>query len=106
MTGLKNELIEVDVGPITLTPMGTEPLRKSAKTDRRFQTVYETHKKISQLRMSRILLSSRKFRSKAFGPLNTDQFEGAFVDRIVMEDGSADVKKFNAIIFLRNIDPE
>lgn len=102
---MQGELIEVDVGPKSYYSSEFPNVPESAKADRLSETEYgETLKKISQLKdVGNLLRRHESSVPSDFGPLNTDQFEGAFVDRIVMEDGSADVKKFN-VYFLRNME--
>jgi hypothetical protein len=101
----QGELIEVDVGPKSYYSSEFPNVQESPKIDRLSETEYEeTLKKITQLKdVGNLRRRHERAVPSDFGPLNTDQFEGAFVDRIVTEDGSADVKKFN-VYFLRNIE--
>src|SRR5208283_3199271 len=59
-----------------------------------------TLRKISQLKDIGALRKGHETAVPSdFGPLNTDQFEGAFVDRVVAGDGEEEVKKFNVYFF-------
>jgi hypothetical protein len=94
-------LFEVDVGPKSYYSAEFPNAPLATKADRLSKSEYEgTLRKISQLKDIGAL---RKGHENAvpseFGRLNTDQFEGAFVDRIVSNDGMEEVKKFNLYFF-------
>jgi hypothetical protein len=101
----KGELIEVDVGPKSYYSSEFPNTPQSAKADRLSVTEYEeTLKKISQLRdVGKLRRRHESPTTSDFGPLNTDQFEEAFVDRIVTEDDPEGVKGFN-VYFLQGME--
>ena len=101
----KGELIETDVGPKSYYSSEFPNTPQSAKADRLSVTEYEeTLRKISQLKdVGNLLRRHENAISSDFGPLNTDQFEEAFVDRIVTEDDPEGVKKFN-VYFLQDME--
>jgi hypothetical protein len=97
----RGELFEVDVGPKSYYSSEFPNAPLPTKADRLSVTEYEeTLARISQLKdVGRLRRRHESAVSSNFGPLNTDQFEGAFVDRIVTEDDEAEVKKFNVYFF-------
>jgi Carboxypeptidase regulatory-like domain len=97
----QGELFEVDVGPKSYYSAEFPSAPLATKADRLSKAEYEeTLRKISQLKDIGALLKGHESAvSSDFGPLNTDQFEGAFVDRVVADDGEEEVKKFNLYFF-------
>jgi hypothetical protein len=93
----RGELFEVDVGPKSYYSSEFPNAPLPSKADRLSEAEYEeTLIKISQLKdVGKLQKRHEGSASSSFGPLNTDQFEGAFVDRIVTEGGEEGVKKFS-----------
>jgi hypothetical protein len=99
----KGELFQVDVGPKSYYSSEFPNAPYATKADRLSKEEYEgTLRKISQLKDIGALRKGHESAvTSDFGPLNTDQFEGAFVDRVVADDNEEEVKKFN-VYFLQD----
>jgi len=97
----RGELFEVDVGPKSYYSSEFPNAPRATKADRLSEAEYEgTLRRISQLKGIGALRKGHESAvSSDFGPLNTDQFEGAFVDRVVADDDEEEVKKFNLYFF-------
>lgn len=100
----RGDLFQVDVGPksyyTTEFPNAKKPSRPEFLSEREYE---DTLQKISQLKdIGTLQEGHASADSSAFGPLNTDRFERAFVDRIVAEDDSEAVTQFN-IYFLQDM---
>jgi hypothetical protein len=97
----QGELFEVDVGPKSYYSSEFPNVPRATKADRLSEAEYEgLLRRISELRDIGAL---RKGHGSAvpsdFGLLNTDQFERAFVDRVVSDDVEEEVEKFNVYFF-------
>jgi hypothetical protein len=93
----QEELFEVDVGPKSFYSSEFPKAQPATEADRLSVGEYGgALRKISQLKD---IGSLRKGHESAvateFGPVNTDQFEGAFVDRVLADHSYEGVKKFN-----------
>lgn len=99
------ELLEVDVGPRSYYTTEFPKATRTSKGEHLSEAEYEdTLQKISQLKdIGRLEERHGGAFSSQFGPLNTDRFEGAFVDRIVADGDSESVRKFN-VYFLRSME--
>jgi len=97
----QGELFEVDVGPKSYYSSEFPNAPFATKADRLSNAEYEgTLRKISQLKDIGALRNGHESAVPSdFGPLNTDQFEGAFVDRVLADNGEEEVKKFNVYFF-------
>ena len=101
----RGELFEVDVGPKSYYSTEFPGANKSPELDRLSEVQYEDSlQKISQLKE---VGEAQELHSgpvpSAFGPLNTDRFSKAVVDRVVTEDSKQDVRKFN-VYFLQDME--
>lgn len=96
----RGELFEVDVGPKSYYSAEFPDSDRPSKADRLSNAAYEeTLGKISQLKdIGALRKRHESAASSDFGPLNTDQFENAFVDRIIA-DGENEVKRFEVHFF-------
>jgi Carboxypeptidase regulatory-like domain len=100
----RGDLFQVDVGPksyyTTEFPAAKKPSRLEYLSQREYE---ESLQRISQLKdIGRLQERHASASSSAFGLLNTDRFERAYVDRIVAEDDAGEVRKFN-IYFLQTM---
>ena len=97
----QGQLFEVDVGPKSYYSSEFPNAPHATKADRLSEAEYEdTLRKISQLKDIGALRKGHESAIPSdFGPLNTDQFEGAFVDRVTADSGEEEVKKFNVYFF-------
>ena len=100
----RGDLFQVDVGPksyyTTEFPNEKKPSRLEYLSERDYE---DTLQKMSQLKdIGTLQERHASADSSDFGPLNTDRFERAFVDRIVAENDSEAVAKFN-IYFLQDM---
>jgi hypothetical protein len=101
----KGNLVEVDVGPRSYYTTEFPSARKPAVPEHLSAAEYgEALRRISALEdIGAIEQGHENALSSNFGPLNTDRFARAFVDRIVETDDSESVKKFD-VYFLRNVE--
>jgi hypothetical protein len=99
---VREELIEVVVGPESYYASEFPHAPLTTKRDFLSKTDYEVAlQQISQLKdIGALRKEHEKAVSSQFGRLSTDQFERAFVDRIVADDDEELVKKFD-VYFLR-----
>jgi Carboxypeptidase regulatory-like domain len=97
----QGELFEVDVGPKSYYTSEFPNSPHATSADRLSIAEYEgTLRKISLLKDIGALRKGHESAVPSdFGPMNTDQFERAFVDRVLADDGEEDVKKFNVYFF-------
>jgi hypothetical protein len=98
----QGNLFEVDVGPksyyTTEFPNAKKPGREEHLSEAEYQ---DSLKKISRLKdIGGLQKRHADASSSDFGPLNTDRFDKAFVDRIVTEDNPEAVRKFT-VYFLQ-----
>jgi len=93
----RGELVEVDVGPKSSYPTEFPNTPRSSGADRLSPAEYEgVLRKISQLKgIGTLLKSHESVLSSAFGLINTDEFDNAFVDRVVAEGQREEVKTFD-----------
>ena len=101
----RGELFEVDAGPKSYYSTEFPSANKSPELDRLSEINYEgSLQKISQLKdVGELQERHSDPVSSAFGPLNTDRFSMAFVDRVVTDDSKQDVRKFN-VYFLQDME--
>jgi hypothetical protein len=100
----RGDLFQVDVGPksyyTTEFPNAKKPSSPEYLSVREYE---DSLQKISHLKdIGTLQARHASAGSSAFGPVNTDRFERAFVDRIVAQNDSEAVRKFN-IYFLENM---
>src|SRR5689334_2559486 len=93
----RGQLFEVDVGPKSYYSSEFPNAPHTTEADRLSKAEYEgALRRISQLKGIGALRKGHESAVPSdFGPLNTDQFEGAFVDRVVSVDGEEEIKKFS-----------
>jgi carboxypeptidase family protein len=93
----RGDLFEVDVGPMSYYTVEFPNANKSPKQEQLSESEYEDAlAKISQLKdIGSLEERHASATSSDFGPLNTDRFEKAFVDRIVGMGDAEAVRKFN-----------
>lgn len=101
----RSELFEVDAGPKSYYSTEFPSANKSPELDRLSEIQYEDSlQKISQLKDVGELQERHSGPvPSAVGPLNTDRFSNAFVDRVVTDDSKQDVRKFD-IYFLQDME--
>ncbi|MGA2264198.1 MAG: carboxypeptidase-like regulatory domain-containing protein [Acidobacteriota bacterium] len=99
----RGDLFYVDVGPRSYYTTEFPDAKKPAKLEYLLEREYEdTLNKISQLKkIGKLEERHADAISSDFGPLNTDRFEKAFVDRIVAKGGSEEIRKFS-VYFLQH----
>jgi hypothetical protein len=90
-------LFEVDVGPKSYYtnefPHASKPSKEEFLSDAEYNRAIE---RISQLRdVGKLQQRHGNARPSQFGPFNTDRFERAFVDRVVLSGDDDSVVKFN-----------
>jgi hypothetical protein len=97
----QEDLFEVDVGPKSYYSSEFPNAPRATHADRLSNAEYEaTLGKISQLKDIGALRKGHESAiASDFGRLNTDQFEGALVDRVLADNGEEEVKKFNVYFF-------
>jgi hypothetical protein len=97
----QEELFEADVGPKSYCSSEFPNAPPATEAEHLSNAEYEgTLRKISQLKVIGALRKGHEGAVPSdFGRLNTDQFEGAFVDRVLAANGEEEVKKFNVYFF-------
>jgi len=100
----EGELFEVDVGPksyyTTEFPHENKPSKAESLSDEEYNQAIG---KISELKdIGKLQQRHGRAGPSNFGPLNTDRFEHAFVDRIVSTDNAEAVRKFD-VYFIQNM---
>jgi hypothetical protein len=100
----QGNLFQVDVGPKSYYTTEFPNAKKPATPEHLSETEYRgTLRRISELKEIGALQEGHgSATSSDFGPLNTDRFERAFVDRIVETDDADSVTKFN-LYFLQDM---
>lgn len=101
----RGEVFEVDVGPESYYSTEFPSASKSPEFDRLSEIQYEDSlRRISQLKdIGKLQERHSGAVPSAFGPMNTDRFSKAFVDRVVTDDARQDVRMFN-IHYLQNME--
>jgi hypothetical protein len=97
-------LLEVDVGPksfyTTEFPHASKPSKVEFLSDAEYNQAIG---RISQLKdVGKLQQRHGHAGASSFGPLNTDRFEQAFVDRVVLSGDDDSVKRFN-VYFLQDM---
>jgi Carboxypeptidase regulatory-like domain len=97
----KENLFQVDVGPKSYYSSEFPNALATTEADRLSNAEYEgALRKISQLKDIGVLRQRHESAvASDFGRLNTDQFAGAFVDRVLADNSEEEVKKFNVYFF-------
>jgi Carboxypeptidase regulatory-like domain len=97
----REKLFQVDVGPKSYYSSEFPNAPATTEADDLSNAEYEgALRKISQLKdIGALRKGHGNAVSSDLGPLNTDQFEGAFVDRVLADNGEEKVEKFNVYFF-------
>jgi len=100
----QGNLFEADVGPKSYYTSEFPSAKKPTTPEHLSETEYrEALRRISELKEIGALQKAHgSAASSNFGPLNTDRFERAFVDRIVETDDAENVRKF-IVYFLQDV---